>query len=132
MDLRKGKRRSPKVPVSAMSDIGFLLLIFIMLIALINYRKEVKIEYPEAESAAKTAADHNLEIWVDASGALFVDGTPGTAIDARNAIVDAATENPGTRIHVIADRRTEYRHVALVLETMQLAGQRNVSLVVRD
>ncbi|HNQ97320.1 MAG TPA: biopolymer transporter ExbD, partial [Treponemataceae bacterium] len=43
------KKKRPMVPTSSMSDIGFLLLIFIMLISLINQRHEVKIDYPEGK-----------------------------------------------------------------------------------
>ena len=38
-----------------MSDIAFLLLIFIMLLSLINNRKEIKIDYPEAEKYYENA-----------------------------------------------------------------------------
>ena len=44
------KRKKPLIPMSSMSDIGFLLLIFIMLISLINQRHEVPISYPEAQT----------------------------------------------------------------------------------
>jgi biopolymer transport protein ExbD len=50
-----------------MSDVAFLLLIFIMLVALINYRKEVKIEYPEAATAMRTSEHKNLEVWEEAN-----------------------------------------------------------------
>ncbi|WP_461248293.1 ExbD/TolR family protein, partial [Treponema sp. R6D11] len=61
----KRKRKSFTIPLNSMSDVAFLLLIFIMLVALINYRKEVKIEYPEAKTALRTTSEKNLEVWVD-------------------------------------------------------------------
>ncbi len=62
------KRRYPVIPLSSTSDIGFLLLIFIMLISLINYRKEVKIEYPEAKKLQIVQEKKNFEIWIDSIG----------------------------------------------------------------
>ena len=44
-----------------MSDIGFLLLIFIMLISLMNQRHEQPIEYTEALNLEKTQAEKNFE-----------------------------------------------------------------------
>ena len=64
MKLRRGKK-FVSVPLFSTSDIAFLLLIFIMLVSLINYRQEVHIDFPEAEMALRTTAEKNLEIWID-------------------------------------------------------------------
>ncbi len=131
MKLRR-PRRKPTVPVNAMSDIAFLLLIFIMLISLINYRQEVPIDYPEAERAEITQADKNLELWVQKSGDLFHDGKRISLRDAEVLIVDAVVADPAVRIHILADRATPYRHVAGVLEVLQTLQHRVVSLVVSE
>ncbi len=131
MKLRR-PRRKPTVPVNAMSDIAFLLLIFIMLISLINYRQEVPIDYPEAERAEITQVDKNLELWVQKSGDLFHDGKRISLRDAEALIVDAVVADPAVRIHILADRATPYRHVAGVLEVLQTLQHRVVSLVVSE
>jgi biopolymer transport protein ExbD len=115
-----------------MSDVAFLLLIFIMLVSLINYRREVKIEYPEAEAAKKTSAEKNLEIWVDRAGALYLDGVPSDVQAMENRIISLYQEAPDTRIHIIADRGTPFTHVNRVLQTLQILQYRVVSLVVKD
>ena len=68
MNITRRKRRRSILPINSMSDIAFLLLIFIMLISLINYRREIKISYPEAEFQEVTQADKNLEIWINQLG----------------------------------------------------------------
>ena len=125
-------RRRPTVPVNAMSDIAFLLLIFIMLISLINYRREIPIEYPEATRTEIVQADRNLEIWVRDDGTIYHDGRPIDLGTMEAVIVDAVAADPSVRIHVLADRNTAYRHVAEVLEVLQLLQHRVVSLVVSD
>lgn len=62
MITRRQKRRRPSIATSSMSDIGFLLLIFIMLIALMNQRYEEKINYSESTVLERTDADENFEI----------------------------------------------------------------------
>jgi biopolymer transport protein ExbD len=119
------------VPLNSMSDVAFLLLIFIMLVALINYRKEVKIEYPEAETAKKTSAEKNLEIWVDRAGNLYLDGTGSDLGTIEAGIIDAYQKAPGTRVHIIADRDTPFERVNRVLEILQLLQYRVVSFVVK-
>ncbi|MDR2071555.1 MAG: biopolymer transporter ExbD [Treponema sp.] len=131
MKLRRD-RKNFIVPLNSMSDVAFLLLIFIMLVALINYRREVKIEYPEAERAKKTSAEKNLEIWIDRSGAVYLDGLPCTLMTIENAVGDLYRNAPDTRLHIIADRDTPFSNVHKVLEILQLLQYRVVSFVVKD
>lgn len=129
MKIPRRPRRKPLVPINAMSDIAFLLLIFIMLISLINYRSEIPIEYPEANTIELTHADKNLEIWVTVDGGIFIKGQAVGLREIEAAIVEAVTTDPTTRIHLLADRRTPYRHVAEVIGVLQLLQHRVVSLV---
>jgi biopolymer transport protein ExbD len=115
-----------------MSDVAFLLLIFIMLVALINYRKEVKIEYPEAKTAKKTSAEKNLEIWVDLAGNLYLNGTGSDIGTIEAGIIEAYQKAPDTRVHIIADKDTPFENVNRVLEILQLLQYRVVSFVVKD
>jgi biopolymer transport protein ExbD len=115
-----------------MSDVAFLLLIFIMLVSLINYRKEVKIEYPEAETAKKTSAHKNLEIWVDQAGGLYLDGVPCDLGTIEAGVVEAYTNAPDTRVHIIADRNTPFVFINRVLSVLQILQYRVVSFVVKD
>jgi biopolymer transport protein ExbD len=115
-----------------MSDIAFLLLIFIMLISLINYRREIKIDYPEAESQEITQADKNIEIWINKSGAVFFEGEPQTLSQIEGIIADGVAKDPSVRIHILADKNTAYKHVNDVLEILKLLQHRAVSLVVKE
>jgi biopolymer transport protein ExbD len=131
MKLRR-ERKKFIVPLNSMSDVAFLLLIFIMLVALINYRREVKIEYPEAETAKKTSAEKNMEIWIDRYGAVYLDGLLCTLADIENAVGNLYRNAPDTRLHIIADRDTPFSNVHKVLEILQILQYRVVSFVVKD
>lgn len=131
MNIHSKKRRAA-IPTSAMSDIGFLLLIFIMLVSLMNYKPSVKIEYPEAFQPDITQAEKNLEIWVDSSGALYVDGIPSNKQDMEDAIVQFFLKDPSGRVHLKADRNVPYKHVAHAIEVLQLLEHRVVSFVVKE
>jgi biopolymer transport protein ExbD len=132
MKVQRSRRRGPIVSVNAMSDIAFLLLVFIMLISLINYREEVPIAYPEAENPEVTEADKNVEIWVTRRGTLFYDGEAVSLEQIEAVIADAVAENPSARIHILADRNTPYKHVNAVVEVLQLLQHRVVSFVVGE
>lgn len=128
----KREKKSFIIPTNSMSDVAFLLLIFIMLVSLINYRKEVKIDYPEAESAKKVSDKKNLEIWVDKSGKLYLDGVLSAFSAIEAGIVDAYRKAPETRVHIIADRDTAFENVQQVLGVLQILQYRVVSFVVKD
>ena len=126
------KRKYLVIPLNSMSDVAFLLLIFIMLVALINYRREVKIAYPEAETAKRTTAEKNLEVWVDRAGNVYLDGIPADLRTAEYTIGETYRSAPDTRIHIIADRDTAFEQVNKVLEILQLLQYRTVSFVVKE
>jgi biopolymer transport protein ExbD len=115
-----------------MSDVAFLLLIFIMLVSLINYRREVKIEYPEAYGASQTSVEKNLEIWIDREGRVYLDGIAGDLEELQYAVDEIYRSAPDTRLHVIADKNTPYRYLNQVISVLQLLQYRVVSFVVKD
>ena len=128
----KMKRRNPSITTSSMSDIGFLLLIFIMLISLMNQRYEEKINYSESTVLERTQADSNFEIWVQKNGIISADGKELDSIALEKAIVSAIAENPAVRIHVIADKDTPYKYVNSVVSVLQSLQHRVVSFVVKE
>ena len=126
------RKRKASIATASMSDIGFLLLIFIMLISLINQRHEEKIEYSEAKVLEKTQIEKNLEIWIKKDGCVFVDGNQ-IAPDALELLITGKiAEEPGSRIHIIADRNTPYKYINGVVEVLQLLQHRVVSFVIKE
>lgn len=131
LDL-KPKRRNPSITTSSMSDIGFLLLIFIMLISLMNQRYEEKINYSESAVLEKTQADKNFEIWIQSNGTISADGKILNEKTLENAVVSAIAENPSIRIHIIADKDTPYKYVNEAVSVLQTLQHRVVSFVVKE
>ena len=130
--IRNKKRKSSIILVSSMSDIAFLLLIFIMLLALINYKKEIKIAYPEAEYQEKTQTDINFEIWINKNGTIYYKGRIIDLAPLEGLIVDRIVAAPETRFHIIADKNVKYKEVNRVIDILKLLQTRAVSLVVKD
>jgi len=120
------------VPLFSTSDIAFLLLIFIMLVSLINYRVEVKIDFPEADMALRTTAEKNLEVWINLDGSIFLDGIPSDYLALEQKITTLYTTAPDTRVHIIADKNVVYEKINNVLEIMQILQYRVVSFVVKS
>ncbi len=128
----KKKRRSVSVTTSSMSDIGFLLLIFIMLISLMNQRFEEKITYSESLFTERTQSEANFEIWIQSNGIISADSKVLNETLLESAIIDAVSNNPAVRIHIIADKNTPYKYVNSVVRVLQSLQHRVVSFVVKD
>ena len=121
------------IPMNAMSDVAFLLLIFIMLVSLINYRKEVKVDYPEAREAVQRVSEKkNLEIWINKAGDVFLDGETADLNLVEDTIGELYRTAPDTRVHIIADRNTPFENINNVISIMQILEYRVVSFVVKD
>ena len=132
MKLSRKKKGNFQISTSSLSDIAFLLLIFIMLVALINYRVEVKIEYPEAKTALRTASEKNLEVWIDRNGDIYLNGIDSNLLAFEQEIANLYLTAPDTRVHIIADRYTPYEKINAALEVMQILQYRVVSFVVKN
>jgi biopolymer transport protein ExbD len=132
MRLKRNKNKNFYIPLNSMSDVAFLLLIFIMLVALINYRKEVKIEYPNAKTALRTSEEKNLEVWIDREGGVYLDGDEADLLALERKIAELYRGAPDTRVHIIADRNTPYEKINAVLEVLQVLQYRVVSFVVKN
>ena len=115
-----------------MSDIGFLLLIFIMLISLMNQRYEEKINYSESTILERTQADENFEIWIQSNGKITANAEELNASNLESTIIAAIAENPSVRIHVIADKDTPYKYVNQVVSVLQVLQHRVVSFVIKE
>jgi len=132
MKLKRPRGKNFYIPLNSMSDVAFLLLIFIMLVALINYRKEVKIEYPEAKTALRTSEEKNLEVWIDRDGGVYLDGENADLLAFERIIDNLYRSAPDTRVHIIADRNTPYEKINAALEILQILQYRVVSFVVKN
>jgi biopolymer transport protein ExbD len=132
MNIKRNKKMMV-IPMNAMSDVAFLLLIFIMLVSLINYRKEVKVDYPEAREAVQRVSEKkNLEIWINKAGDVFLDGDTADLNVVENVIGELYRTAPDTRVHIIADRNTPFENIHKVIAIMQILEYRVVSFVVKD
>lgn len=129
--LYRGRRGASFVPLYSMSDLAFLLLIFIMLVSLIHYRPHIHIQHALAETAIGVGAERNLEIWVDRTGGFFLAGQAVSLADIEYSAAEISRQAPDTRVHIIADRYTPFENVHKALEIFQRLEYPQVSFVVR-
>ena len=91
-----------------------------------------KINYSESTILERTQADENFEIWIQSNGKITANAEVLNGAKLENAIIAAIAENPGVRIHIIADRETPYKYVNEVVSVLQTLQHRVVSFVIKE
>lgn len=104
-----------------------LLIIFIVTIPVMNHA--VKLELPKANSQPVDSKPQRLDLALDAAGSLRWAGQPvaGEALESR--LTALAGQSPQPEIHLRADRRTPYEHVARLLALCGRLGLTRIAFV---
>ena len=129
MKIARRNRPLPLVPINAMADIAFLLLIFIMLLSLLNRPAEPAIAYPEARTAEAGVAGPVVTVAVDSTGRLFLDGAPASLAEVEGLLTARIAAEPSLRVEILADRETEYGEVDRLMRILQKLQHRSVTLL---
>jgi len=124
-------RKQFAIPLHSMSDVAFLLLIFIMLVSIPNYRTSIQIDYPETD-IAKQLGENTFEIEVGRGGELYLEGNLMTLEEVEEEITEIYNQDPDRRIHIAADRNTSFEHVFQLLKYLQFLRHRMVSFAAKN
>ncbi|GAB6392268.1 MAG: biopolymer transporter ExbD [Treponematales bacterium] len=130
MNLRRGCRKFP-VPLNSLSDVAFLLLIFIMLVSIINDGGVAKAYYSEEKGAHKASATQDIEIWIDETGGIYLNGER-IGIERVEEAAEAYRDAPGTRVRLTAAEDTPFEYVHQTLEALQRRECPLVTFAVKD
>jgi biopolymer transport protein ExbD len=127
------KRRAPSIIIVSLVDILTILLIFFVVST--TFKKdqpEVQINLPDSKTAVKTPAemDHAL-ITVDQNDEIQLDGRAVSADELETAVRDL----PPTRkssLALQADRKASYGTIIKVMDSLKLAGVKNLPAFTRE
>jgi biopolymer transport protein ExbD len=104
-----------------------LLVIFIITAPLLTH--SVKIDLPRASSHANQTKPDNVQLGIRASGEVFWNGeaVAHSALETRLRV--AARTEPQPELHIRADRKVEYEHVAEVMAMAARVGLTRIGFV---
>jgi biopolymer transport protein ExbD len=133
--IRK-RRLSDSIPVAAMGDVAFLLMIFYMTTTLVTDQKPRFIETPRIAEAANMPSPYPLVIYLDQTMAnqgrvyFFNEAVP---LDDLAALVqERAALAPGAvRVYLSIERNLPYRKLNEVVQALKDAGVRNLVITTR-
>lgn len=123
-----------EIQMTSMMDCIFLMLIFFLVSSqLKKVEKELPIELPLANTTRDVKATPDLiTVSVNAKGELFVNSKPVGDAGLKNALANAAKENPDRRIRIDGDVFAPFRSIVQVLEASRHEGLTVVGIHTAD
>ena len=121
MAVKYEEEEKPEVQLTSMMDCIFLMLIFFLVSSqLKKVEKELPIELPRANTTRDVKSTPDLiTVSVNAKGELFVNSKPVGDAGLKNALANAAKENPDRRIRINGDVFAPFRSIVQVLDACQ-------------
>jgi len=129
MHFRRTIDEPPKVGITPLIDVVFLLLIFFMVSTTFDRQGDIRVLLPEAQADARIETAI-LEVVVDVNGRYFIGG---------QAVVDPQTQNlkralanhhalRSEPVRIRADAETSHQSVVTVMDLLAEAGFTKVGL----
>lgn len=126
--IQRRSKPCSSVPVAAMGDIAFLLLIFFMLSSITEKEVDLKVELPKSRVSVQES-NKFFNVWVDNEGAIYYDGNIGNAAGLTNHAVFKMRANPEIRALIRASDNTSFEHMNAVFDALKDAGLHYIVLV---
>jgi biopolymer transport protein ExbD len=104
-----------------------LLVIFIVTAPLLTHA--VKIDLPKASSQENLAAREHIQLAISADGTLHWNGEPADLATVDGRFNAAAQLEPQPEVHIRADGKVAYEHVAGVMSAAARAGLTRIGFV---
>ena len=132
MRLQTYNKEEPKVDLTSLIDVVFLLLIFFMVSTTFERESVLKVDLPEASAVEeREELPETLELVIDDQGRMFLNNQ--RLLDSRAETIQAAMEQlAGERRDVPlilrADRQTPHHFVVTAMDVAAQVGFLNLSI----
>ncbi len=136
MNLRPRRSEPPRVDITPLIDVVFLMLIFFMVSTTFDKQTQLKVDLPQAaaEDAAEDIAE-KIDITIDAQGHFYVNERELVKHDAetlRRTLSKAGDGRTDLPIIVSGDRNAPLQSMMTVLDVAGQLGMTRLSFVARQ
>ncbi|MDA0575983.1 ExbD/TolR family protein [Burkholderia gladioli] len=106
-----------------------LVLLIIFLVTLPAIHHAVKIDLPHASSQKVEEKPKTIDLAIQGDGTILWNDQAVNQTELEAKIADAARINPQPELHIRADRKIAYEHVAEVMSAAQAGGLTKLGFV---
>ena len=136
MNLRPRRKEPPRIDITPLIDVVFLMLIFFMVSTTFDKQTQLKVDLPEA-SAQEQSEDkpEQIEIKVDKAGHFFVNDqaliqqNADTLKRAMQKLADGRQDLP---VMVYGDKEAPYKAMMTVMDVAGQLGMSHLSFVAQQ
>ncbi|MBN2016950.1 MAG: biopolymer transporter ExbD [Candidatus Cloacimonetes bacterium] len=125
MQLLNRKRRSVTINITSLIDVVLLLLIFFMVSTNFIEQPGMKLDLPDAESAA-SSEKNEMEIIIQPDGSIFFNGEPITLEELRTQFGKFSTEASEKSLLLKADENVKHGTVVEVMDIARVEGIKKI------
>jgi len=124
------RRKPPRINITSLIDVMFLLLIFFMVSSTFRHHFGIDITLPEAETAAELESS-TYEITVNAAGEMFFGQQPVDEEGLRQSLVALLKEEPDAMLVLRADESTDFGAAIRAVDIARAVGARQLVIPTR-
>jgi len=136
MNLRPRRAEPPRVDITPLIDVVFLMLIFFMVSTTFDKQTQLKVDLPQAEQEATAEqVEEKIEITIDRKGQFYVNERELVRHDAetlRRTLLKIAKDRKDLPIIVSGDRNAPLQSMMSVLDVAGQIGMTRLSFVARQ
>lgn len=127
----RNKRRNISIPVVAMSDIAFLLLIFLMVTSISSSRRSIRLTLPRIREVSRVQIKKSVNLFVSKTGTFFYGSKSLSPEELLDRLETDTALNRQMTVFLYGDEETEYGHIDRLIALLKEQGLRNCVFVTR-
>ena len=128
--LRK-KREAPRIDLTPMVDVVFLLLIFFMISTTFVETPGITITLPEADESTMTKEPNEVTVFLSESGDIFLGDELTTLEELQRKLGEYGENAAKTSFVLQADQNARHGQVVELMEAARAAGFLNLAVATR-
>lgn len=113
------RRKNISIPVIAMADIAFLLLIFLMVSSMSSPKKSMHLQLPKIVNVEKVKLKNSYDIFATKEGKYFFDNKELKLNNLKEEISNIPDINQRTIFFIHGDENTPYHFVDDIINVLQ-------------
>jgi biopolymer transport protein ExbD len=137
--FHRGQRRvEATIDLTAMLDVTFNLLLFFVVSTSFVKDKEaqqdspgIEVDLPQSSARQVLEADRELDVWVAADGAVYLDQTPTDQAGLQSAFETRAKTDPNTLVIIKADEGVSHGRVVAIMDLAKSKGLSRMAIATR-
>lgn len=128
MEFERSRKKMQEINLTALIDIVFHLMVFVMLTTTFVVSESMELSLPAGKAAASNSSVQVMRIILGADGSLQVNDVALTAEGLNNALINRLGETPDTKIAIFTTPGVTVQQLVNVMDMVYLAGGHNVQV----